>query len=506
MKKFRFEKYGASLLIATLLVACGGGGGGGGDPLSGTELKLDSPTLVTEVDGVLRPFVIPVGAPSPDPVARDTSNPDPVVRDAPNPASVTADESTLAQQLTNSATNTLKQLGVDSLITVSVKTETSEEVENEVMAGIVMNPNNNINNRNRSCTIEHKLKYDSSFPPRAIQNVKDQINATGGDLSKLVTPENVRQYFHSWLYVPGSVVYDERSRTATARFVSRGMSCEEWNSTHLYGYVPLWRIITGFAVGGITAVTIRLGLPAVVAVFQPEFEPLAVSVSGCLAPGVGSLVAGLIMQIDHRILAGGAATWCVANLSVTYIPKIIAFLRPAAVAAAADLPGAAVAAGAAGVIEQSVQMTEAAFSGVSGVSSIGGFGSGNPFFQPSVGGMLVAGKFRSQDDVNRMNSNDQRNTLIVEMYNRTKNGVSYYQSLNNDALAGQAALLVALRADRGRTDEQLKAMSTDDMRNTVIVAVNYRTGPFYGSSRSISELQKLSNISLAKMLLWSNQP
>jgi hypothetical protein len=115
-------------------------------------------------------------------------------------------------------------------------------------------------------------------------------------------------------------------------------------------------------------------------------------------------------------------------------------------------------------------------------------------WEESVGGMLLAGKFRSRDEVNKMSSEDRRNTLITELANRTKDAVSYYQSLNDTNLAGAGALLVSLRESRSRTDPQIKTMSADDMRNTVIVEVNVRTG------RSIRDLQALSNMNLAKLV------
>ena len=115
-------------------------------------------------------------------------------------------------------------------------------------------------------------------------------------------------------------------------------------------------------------------------------------------------------------------------------------------------------------------------------------------WEESIGGMLLAGKFRSRDEVNRMSSEDRRNTLITELANRTKDAVSYYQSLNDTNLAGAGALLVSLRESRSRTDPQIKTMSANDMRNTVIVEVNVRT------NRSINDLQALSNMNLAKLV------
>jgi len=62
-------------------------------------------------------------------------------------------------------------------------------------------------------------------------------------------------------------------------------------------------------------------------------------------------------------------------------------------------------------------------------------------------------------------------------------------------LAGVGALLVFLRETRSRTDQQIKTMSAGDMRNTVVVEVSVRT------NRSIPELQALSSMNLAKLVL-----
>jgi hypothetical protein len=116
-------------------------------------------------------------------------------------------------------------------------------------------------------------------------------------------------------------------------------------------------------------------------------------------------------------------------------------------------------------------------------------------WKDSVAGMLQRSKFRSREQLDSMSSEDRRNTLITELANRTKDSVSYYQSLNNTDLAGAGALLVFLRETRSRTDERIKTMSADDMRNTVIVETNVRTG------RSIPDLQALSSMNVAKLVL-----
>lgn len=116
-------------------------------------------------------------------------------------------------------------------------------------------------------------------------------------------------------------------------------------------------------------------------------------------------------------------------------------------------------------------------------------------WKDSVSGMLQRGKFRTREQLDSMSPEDRRNTLITELANRTKDSVSYYQSLNNTDLAGAGALLVFLRETRSRTDERIKTMSADDMRNTVIVETNVRTG------RNIPDLQALSSMNVVKLVL-----
>lgn len=118
----------------------------------------------------------------------------------------------------------------------------------------------------------------------------------------------------------------------------------------------------------------------------------------------------------------------------------------------------------------------------------------------TIGDLLQMGKFRSQEQVNRLSDEDRRNTLITELANRTKDAVSYYQALNNADLAGAGALLVFLRERPSRTDQELKTMSVNDMRNTAIVEVSKRMG------RSIRDLQALSSMDVVRSILTPKMP
>jgi Dual-action HEIGH metallo-peptidase len=111
-----------------------------------------------------------------------------------------------------------------------------------------------------------------------------------------------------------------------------------------------------------------------------------------------------------------------------------------------------------------------------------------------IRGLLLSGKFRKQFELNRMSTEDQRNTLITELAGRTKDTVGYYQSLNDHDLSGAGGLLVYLRKTGSRTDQQIKTMSADDMRNTVIVEVGVQTGRG-------RDLQAISNFELIELVI-----
>ena len=107
-----------------------------------------------------------------------------------------------------------------------------------------------------------------------------------------------------------------------------------------------------------------------------------------------------------------------------------------------------------------------------------------------IRGVLLAGKFRTQHELNTMSTEDQRNTLIVEMAGRTNQRVPHFQSLDDAALAEAGAVLVFLRNGRIRTDAELKTISDDDQRNILIVELGAQTnlpGPV---------LQGMSNMDL----------
>ena len=114
-----------------------------------------------------------------------------------------------------------------------------------------------------------------------------------------------------------------------------------------------------------------------------------------------------------------------------------------------------------------------------------------------IRGVLLVGKFRSQVELNAMSGEDQRNTLITELAGRTRDNASFYHGLNNAELAGAGALLVYLRGVGSRTDAQIRTITADDMRNTVIVELHAQTRR--------SDLQGLTNMQLALTALGSRE-
>jgi hypothetical protein len=107
-------------------------------------------------------------------------------------------------------------------------------------------------------------------------------------------------------------------------------------------------------------------------------------------------------------------------------------------------------------------------------------------------GVLLAGQFRTQHELNGISSDNQKNTLIVEMAGRTNQPGEHFKEMNEFTLAGTGAVYVFLRNARIRTEQQLKAISDDDQRNILIVEIGAQTG--LGS-----QLQRLRNIDLVRL-------
>jgi hypothetical protein len=111
----------------------------------------------------------------------------------------------------------------------------------------------------------------------------------------------------------------------------------------------------------------------------------------------------------------------------------------------------------------------------------------------TISSVLIVGKFRRPGDLVGLSLDDQRNILITELAGRTNQSGGYYQSLDNDTLAGTGAMLVFVRAAKIRTDQDIKTITDDDLRNIFIVEIFARTNR--------TDLQGLSNIQLVRVAL-----
>lgn len=107
-----------------------------------------------------------------------------------------------------------------------------------------------------------------------------------------------------------------------------------------------------------------------------------------------------------------------------------------------------------------------------------------------IRGVLLAGKFRSHHDLNGMSREDQRNTLIVELTNHSNQ--TNYQAYDDSSLAAAGAVMVFLRECGLRDDQALRTMSSDDQRNTLIVEID-------GQTHQGSNLQGLNNMDLVRV-------
>lgn len=136
-----------------------------------------------------------------------------------------------------------------------------------------------------------------------------------------------------------------------------------------------------------------------------------------------------------------------------------------------------------------------------GTSTIGGTNPDNPFpLFDTARGALLAGGFRTFRELAVMSHEDRRNTMIVELTNRTNQPVGHYQGMDDKTLGGTGALMVFIRMAAIRTDAEMKHMSDDDLRNTMIVemAASSQTG------LPVPVLQGMANLDLVLLGLGKN--
>merc|ERR1719352_200743 len=134
------------------------------------------------------------------------------------------------------------------------------------------------------------------------------------------------------------------------------------------------------------------------------------------------------------------------------------------------------------------------------------FGSGAPPMGPGSGppplfsctGKTVEDALqklgRNGEQVSRMSSEDQRNTMIVLLADGSKHSIQELQGMTTvgdlGSLVGLASIRDVLLWNHFRTPQELSRMSYDDQRNTLIVELNQATG------KAIPELQGMNDFQL----------
>jgi hypothetical protein len=117
----------------------------------------------------------------------------------------------------------------------------------------------------------------------------------------------------------------------------------------------------------------------------------------------------------------------------------------------------------------------------------------------TVRGVLLAGHWRTEAELNNMTTEDKRNTLIVSLTTVTNQSVSYFQRFDDNTLVAKAAVPVFLLIAGLVSESWLKANSDDGARNYLIIELNKKT------DKPIRDLQGKSNGELVAMgLEWLN--
>jgi hypothetical protein len=118
----------------------------------------------------------------------------------------------------------------------------------------------------------------------------------------------------------------------------------------------------------------------------------------------------------------------------------------------------------------------------------------------TLNGVLLAGGWRDAEWVKQKSDDEKRNTVITEVDKQTKDGPNP-QGLNNDELAGRAAVIILLIRAGFATPASLKKITDVEQRKLLILANAAHTGI------PLLELEGLSNQVLVNMGLkeWFEQ-
>src|SRR5262245_40170077 len=116
-------------------------------------------------------------------------------------------------------------------------------------------------------------------------------------------------------------------------------------------------------------------------------------------------------------------------------------------------------------------------------------------------GVLLAGQWRTVDELNNMPPAEQRKSMVLELNKQPNQTTYYFSGFYDDTLVGKLATVVFLRHFGIRNDDELKTMPDYEQRNAMVVENNKHTG------RSIPELSALSDKELVQVgLEWFKIP
>ncbi len=111
----------------------------------------------------------------------------------------------------------------------------------------------------------------------------------------------------------------------------------------------------------------------------------------------------------------------------------------------------------------------------------------------TVRGILVAGQWGTEDQLNGTTTDNKRNALIVALNGHSNQSAQYFQGFRDDVLVGKGAIIVFLMRAGICDQNQLKAMSDKGHRDTVIQLVHSYTD---------EPLPKLQSLSDRELVGW----
>ncbi len=114
-------------------------------------------------------------------------------------------------------------------------------------------------------------------------------------------------------------------------------------------------------------------------------------------------------------------------------------------------------------------------------------------FPITLDGVLLVGGFRDAAALAKMEAEDKRNTLIVELTKHSNQSGPHYQRCNSEQLVGKGAVALFLLKAGVKNTKQLELMSDDDQRNALIAATEKHT------RRGVKELQGMTNRELVRV-------